>query len=159
LFVYCTRVLRMSESAAYARIEAARTARRFPVILEMSANASITLTTVLLLAPVLNAANHGEVLATATHKSKREVQEIVARLRPASVVQPTIRKLAAVTLPASAAAQAFLAPHRDWSEDAGASEQPMSRPVPTPPPPRVTPLAPERYRIQFTVNAETHAKL
>ena len=30
LFTYCTRVLRLSESAAYVRIEAARLARRFP---------------------------------------------------------------------------------------------------------------------------------
>ena len=32
LFVYCTRVLHLSEHAAYGRIEAARAARRFPRI-------------------------------------------------------------------------------------------------------------------------------
>ena len=34
LFVYCTRVLHLSESAAYSRIETARAVRRFPTILE-----------------------------------------------------------------------------------------------------------------------------
>src|SRR3989337_439131 len=34
LFTYCVQVLHLSEHAAYGRIEAARAARRFPVILE-----------------------------------------------------------------------------------------------------------------------------
>jgi hypothetical protein len=34
LFTYCTQVLHLSEHAAYGRIEAARTARRFPVLLQ-----------------------------------------------------------------------------------------------------------------------------
>jgi hypothetical protein len=34
LFTYCTQVLHLSEHAAYARIEAARAARRFPQVLD-----------------------------------------------------------------------------------------------------------------------------
>jgi hypothetical protein len=34
LFTYCTQCLRLSEHAAYGRIEAARAARRFPRILD-----------------------------------------------------------------------------------------------------------------------------
>jgi len=34
LFTFCTQVLRLSEHAAYHRIEAARIARQFPAILE-----------------------------------------------------------------------------------------------------------------------------
>src|SRR5688500_5412033 len=49
LFVYCTQVLHFSEHAAYLRIEAARTGRRFPVILERLADGSLTLTTIGLL--------------------------------------------------------------------------------------------------------------
>ncbi len=37
LFTYCTQVLRLSEHAAYHRIEAARAARRFPGILALLA--------------------------------------------------------------------------------------------------------------------------
>ena len=35
LFAYCTQVLHLSEHAAYHRIEAARAARQYPVILEL----------------------------------------------------------------------------------------------------------------------------
>jgi predicted DNA-binding ribbon-helix-helix protein len=41
LFSYCTRVLHLSEHAAYGRIEAARAARRHPVILDMLAAAEL----------------------------------------------------------------------------------------------------------------------
>src|SRR5438067_5048923 len=51
LFTYCTQVLRLSEHAAYGRIRAARAATtRFPGILDLLADGSITLTTVCLLA-------------------------------------------------------------------------------------------------------------
>src|SRR5262245_57498489 len=52
LFTYCTQVLRLSEHAAYGRIEAARAARRFPVILELLARGAVNLTAVGLLAPL-----------------------------------------------------------------------------------------------------------
>ncbi len=54
LFVYCTRVLRLSEHAAYGRIEAARASRRFPRILDLLTDGSLTLTAVCLLRPLLN---------------------------------------------------------------------------------------------------------
>lgn len=41
LFTYCIQVLHLSEHAAYGRIEAARAARRFPLILELLADGSI----------------------------------------------------------------------------------------------------------------------
>src|SRR5688500_1133399 len=50
LFNYCTQVLHLSEHAAYGRIEAARAARRFPVVLDHLANGTVTLTTLCLLA-------------------------------------------------------------------------------------------------------------
>jgi len=40
LFAYCTQVLHLSEHAAYHRIEVARAARCFPVILGLVANGS-----------------------------------------------------------------------------------------------------------------------
>jgi hypothetical protein len=93
LFTYCTHVLHLSEHAAYGRIEAARAARRFPVILQLLADGAVTVTTVRLLARSLTPENHREVLECATHKSKREVEEIVARLRPRPDILPTVRKL------------------------------------------------------------------
>src|SRR5919106_5751267 len=93
LFTYCTQVLHLSEHAAYGRIEAARTARRFPVILELLRDGALTLTTVCLLGPHLTLENHELLLQEATHKSKREVEHLVAALRPQPDTRPSIRKL------------------------------------------------------------------
>src|SRR5262245_42901304 len=43
LFTYCTQALHLSEHAAYGRIEAARAARRFPVILDLLVEGAVTL--------------------------------------------------------------------------------------------------------------------
>ncbi len=95
LFVYCRDALALSEHEAYNRIEVARAARRFPVILEMLGAGSVNLTAVRLLAPHLTPENHRHVLESARGKRKAEVEEIVARLAPFPEVPPYIRKLPA----------------------------------------------------------------
>src|SRR4026209_548047 len=72
LFSFCTQGLRLSEHAAYNRIEAARATRRFPAILERLASGALNLSTVRLLAPHLTPENCREVLAQASDRSKRE---------------------------------------------------------------------------------------
>jgi hypothetical protein len=155
LFTYCTQVLHLSEHAAYNRIETARAARRFPIILELVESAAVTLTTVRLLAPHLTDANHRDVLEGATHKTKREVELIVATLHPQPDVPSRVRKLPepAMSRPQSAAPQTT--PRLDISA-------PVDDLPSTLPPARlseVKPLAPERYKIQFTVSRETYEKL
>ncbi len=93
LFVYCRQVLHLSEHAAYGRIAAARASRRFPVILEMLASGAVNLTTVVLLARHLTPENHREVLDSASYKSKRQIQEIVAGLCPQPPVPALVRRL------------------------------------------------------------------
>ena len=64
LFAYCTEctgALRLSEHAAYGRIEAARAARSFPIVLDLLRCGDLTLTTIGLLRPHLTTENHGEV--------------------------------------------------------------------------------------------------
>jgi hypothetical protein len=107
LFTYCTQVLHLSEHAAYHRIEAARAARRFPLILDLVADGSVTLTTVAMLRPHLTEDNHESLLETARHKSKREVELLIAGLAPRPDAKALIRRLptqrelqAAVTEPA-----------------------------------------------------------
>ncbi len=167
LFTYCTEVLHLSEHAAYLRIEAARAARKWPVIVELIADSSLHLTAVGLLAPHLTADNHRDVLESARHKSKRAVEEIVAALRPQPPVPSSVRKL-----PARLAAERTPAVSDSWT-DQPASEEPVpagvctgspERPPVEPPAaggvlPKVTPLAPERYKVQFTVSRETHDRL
>jgi hypothetical protein len=93
LFTYCTQALRLAEGAAYNWIEAARAARRFPAILTALEDGAVTLTTVRIVAPHLTRENYQDVLARARHKGKREVEALVASLRPLPSVPSTIRKL------------------------------------------------------------------
>jgi HNH endonuclease len=152
LFTYCTQVLHLSEYAAYARIEAARAARRFPVILELLADGSLTLTTVGLLAQHLTAGNHRQVLSEARHKSKREVEQFAATLRPRPDVPSMVRKLP--TLPVAVPAKSVATPDStETTSMQAAAPRPPERPA------IVAPLAPERFKIQMTVSRETHDKL
>jgi hypothetical protein len=96
LYVYCRDALGLSEGETYNRIEVARAARRFPIILEMLAAGAVNLTAARLLAPHLTPANHREVLDSARGKKKREIEEIVARLSPRPDVTASVRKLPAL---------------------------------------------------------------
>ena len=153
LFTYCTQVLHLSEHAAYGRIEAARAARRFPIVLDLPTDGSVTLTAVTLLAPHLTTANHCDVLSEALHKSKREIEHLVARLQPRTPVPPTIRKLPAPKLDESSVRPVRPDPIAQTEAAVVLSSPPRPRPA------IVTPLAPERYKVQFAVSAETHDKL
>jgi hypothetical protein len=156
LFTYCTQVLHLSEHAAYNRIEAARAARRFPQILERLADGSIHLTAVRLLAPALTRENHRAVLDAARHKSKRDIEHLLARLNPKPDVTPSVRKLpVSAVRPAATEVPPAIGP-----EDAPpATSRRECAPPPPVRPPVVKPLSPERYKVQFTVSKETHDKL
>ena len=84
LFTYCTQALRLSEHAAYGRIEAARIARKFPVVIDLLAEGAMTLTTITLLGPMLTPDNHQQVLAEARHQSKREVEHLCGAVTSAA---------------------------------------------------------------------------
>jgi len=159
LFTYCTEVLQLSEHETYNRIEAARAARKFPVILDMLGEASLNLTTVRLLAPHLTGDNHEELLAAASRRSKREVEELLARRFPRPAVPSSVRKLPAAR-PMPAPAIAPLGPSTASLSSAGGpndaralappslASAPLAAPAVPPPPARrpvATPLAPDRY--------------
>jgi hypothetical protein len=97
LFAYCTRVLHLSEEAAYRRIEAARVALRFPVILDRLASGELTLTAVKLLHKLLTAENHVALLDRARHQSTREIERMVAQLAPKPDGAPMVRRLPSIT--------------------------------------------------------------
>jgi hypothetical protein len=152
LFGYCTQMLHLSEHAAYGRIEAARAARKFPRVLVLLSDGSLTLTAVTLLAPLLTSTNHCAVLDQARHKSKRQIEEIVARLRPQPDVPATVRKLPASPAPGASARPLDVEPvERD---DAS-----LALPPPPQRPATIAALAPQRYKVQFTVSKETYDKL
>src|SRR5687767_710935 len=82
LFSYCTHALRLSEDAACNRIEAARACRRFPVILDLLAAGSLTLTSVRRLGRHLTAENHLAILTRASGGSRYAIDALVAELAP-----------------------------------------------------------------------------
>jgi hypothetical protein len=92
LFAYCTEGLHLSEHAAYGRIQAARCSQRFPQILDKLNDGSLTLTAITLLARVMTARNVDLLLAGATHKSKREIEHLVAVVRPQPPCATIVRK-------------------------------------------------------------------
>lgn len=163
LFTYCVHALHLSEHAAYLRIEAARLTRRFPAILDKLSDGSLHLTAVSLLGPHLTPANHGELLDEARHKSKREVEQVIARLRPQPDVPAVIRKLPS---PKPAPVLSSEVP-RSGLPDAGFTlpvvvDEPTPPSIAAPVAPRsseIKPLAPERYKVQCTISRDTHDKL
>jgi len=161
LFAYCVEVLQLSEAGAYNRIEAARAARKFPVILGRLAEGSLNLTTVRVLASHLTADNHLELLAAASGKSRRAVEELLARHFPRPDVASSVRKLPAPRpVPAPVVMTAKAATPSEPL--AGPSHLGAVTQVAAPMAPRpavVRPLAPERYEIRFTATGQTCEKL
>jgi 5-methylcytosine-specific restriction endonuclease McrA len=93
LTAYCREVLRLSEHAAYARIEAARLVHRFPEIADLLVKGELTLTTVGLLGPVLTEENHGALLNGARNKSRREVEMQVAAIRQLPPLRASVKAI------------------------------------------------------------------
>lgn len=155
LLTYCAQVLGLSEHAAYGRIEAARAARRFPIVLELLADGSLTLTSVCLLAPHLTDINHRAVLDGARHQSKRAVECQVAALRPQPASAASIRKLPPTATPVVLAVQSEAEAVSQTSAATPASTVTSAPRRPT----VVTPLAPALYQIKIAVPQETYDKL
>jgi hypothetical protein len=157
LFAYCRQALRLSEDAACNRIEAARACRRFPVILDLLASGEVPLTSVRLLGRHLTPENHQAVLARASGRSRREIEALVAELAPQPDVPSSVRKLPTFTAtPPSSAAPAPTATGGSEPTPALAPSPAVFAPKPRP---IVRATAPERYRVQFSIGAETHEKL
>jgi hypothetical protein len=94
------------------------------------------------------------VLASARGKSKLEVEEIVARLVPRPDVPPSIRKLPAPR-PDPAPTLGASLPALDMAALAAPAAEalpPLCLPIR---PAAVTPLSPDRYKLQLTIGGET----
>jgi len=153
MFEFCVKDLGFSEGAAFSRIFVARAARSLPAMFDALRSGQVHLAGLRILAPHLTGENHGQILARADGKSKREIEELVAALLPQAPVPPTIRRLPTVApaplLPLSAAAPPATtapvlgvpSPQREERRDA------------------VTPLSQESFKIVFTASRETRQTL
>jgi 5-methylcytosine-specific restriction endonuclease McrA len=184
MYAYCIHELRLSEDAAYKRIQAARAARRFPALFATMAEGRLHLAAVCLLAPHLTPENAESLMTAATHQRKADIEELLAQRFPRQEIETRVESLApppALPLPSGrrmvAAPEAQRHPRpADPSVSAGASgrggdvaelapgqaatAQARIEPVPgQAPPPRLTPLAPERFALQVTIDQATRDKL
>ena len=92
MFVYCVEKLHFSEDETGKRIHAARAARQYPILFTALAGGRLHLTAVCLLAPHLSPETVAELAETASHRSKSEIEDILAaryRLPPPPPRTPT----------------------------------------------------------------------
>jgi hypothetical protein len=156
MFAYCTDVLHLSEAEAGLRLTVARAVREHPSILEMLADGRLHLSGIAMLRPHLTRENAATVLDRAAHRTKGQIEELLAELAPRPDVPAVIRKrpVAAATAPVSPApepAPSLFVSGEQHRPDGVASTL-TSAPV-------IQPLAPERYKVQFTAGAELRRKL
>jgi hypothetical protein len=154
LFRYCTEVLHLSEDAAYNRVEVARAARRFPTVLDALEDGRLTLTAARRLAPHLTDANYADAMAAAAFKSKPQIEELIAALNPQPDVASMIRRLPDPVRDQSATH--LLAAVEEVPSSPAHSSRTVTAPAARS---EVKPLAPERFKIQFTIGRETREKL
>jgi hypothetical protein len=146
LWDFCLLDLGFSENVAANRIAVARESRQFPRMLEMLRQGRIHLSGLRMLYGHLTTEGSEELLAEAVGKTKRQIEELLARRYPKPAVPDRIRKLpsAAVSASTSVPEPAPL----------------LSLEAPAPPPRAVVaPLSAEAYRVQFTASPELRDKI
>jgi hypothetical protein len=181
MHAYCLGKLHLSRDAAFRRIRAARKARHHRSILPMLADGRLHLTAIVLLSYYLTRSNAEELLGAAVHKSREEIERLLAERFPRADVPTRLRRIRG----SSRSEQVALAPVGE-SLSLPTSASPTSPPAPVgelhpqlaPAPvgasaeglvlkprpvqdsyPRIKPLAPERFALQVTIGQATHDKL
>lgn len=149
LFDYCRGEFGYSEHAAYKRTAAAKTATKYPSVLDLLETRKIDLGKIVVVGPHLTAENHGALLEQATRLSVRELEFHVAGLAPKEPKRDSIR-----SLPASVPmAMAPTPPQMPLSQ---ASPAPLSpSPLPARLFDRVEPVSESLARVAFTADRRT----
>jgi len=178
MYAYCQDGLNMEEGVIYLRIAAARCAARFGCILPMLREGSLSMAAVHLLRSSLTEQNHRELLAKAQHKSKRQIQQLLADEKPLADVPERVRMLPqrpeqSAPAPKIAGAETFTPSQQDNGcaveptvEGArpASSSTPAKAPATTQstagrPSSRTEPLGAKRYGVHFTATEQLHNKL
>ena len=167
MHAYCVGALGLSEDAAFKRIQAARAAREFPLLLEALADGRLHLTGLCLLAPHLTADNVDELVAAAGHRRKSEIEVLLAQrvaspeatLGPLSQLAPAQVEAAGPGAAASLSG-CELAPGQVEGMAPGASRSALQlAPAQVEAPAETPPDSAVRYALQVTIDRETHDKL
>ncbi len=152
LYAYCVGELGMSEDVACKRIRAARAARQFPPIFEALADGRLHLAAVGLLAPCLTPENAADLLAAAAHRTRAEIETLLAERFPRSESLGLMQVLPASAPAVEGDAPDPLVPGRVELSAPGRIEDPKLRS-------RLTPVAPERVLLELTMGRSMQDKL
>jgi hypothetical protein len=144
MFAYCRDVLHFSEATAYRRVTVSRAARRYPALVAALRQGDMHLTGLEMLASKLTPKNVNELLEAAKHKTKRELQVLLADRDPQPDAPSRVRRIPDPGLPRKEALPPQAAPALERA---------------TPPAPTPEPLGHGRYRVQFTLSSEGEAAL
>src|SRR5881396_1157029 len=151
MFLYCVHELHFSEDAARKRIHAARAARRFPAIFSAVADSRLHLSAVVTLAPHLTEDTADELLTAATHKTRAEIELLLAQRCPRPDVPARLEAISSPSSPTLSIRPADPKPVGILTE--------QRAPGRVEAPPMVAPLSPQRYALQLTIAQSTHDKL
>lgn len=146
LFTFCVEELWFSEDETYKRTQAARAARRFPVLFAELEQGRLHLSSVCLLAPHLTEENFDELVAASARKHVREVDQFLKQRFPEDrprPVGPTIRAIPSKTV--GPATQQVEEPVPDLLSAAPEPIHPL-QPIELPPP---------RFLFQAEMDEET----
>jgi 5-methylcytosine-specific restriction endonuclease McrA len=159
MYDYCVRELRFSEDTAFKRIRAARAARQFPTILPMLTDGRLHVSAVVMLTPHLTPDNADDLLAAAAHRSKAQIEQMLAERFPQPDLVTLVTPVAPpMSLPGVAPGPVDFSPAKLSAPTPAAVAPVPVAPAPQPlaPPAKLAPLAPERFAIQCTVDKATY---
>ena len=154
LFDYCVIRLRLGKGAVWNRTQVAGVSRRFPQILEHLVEGKSSLSSLGVLAAHLSEENVDGLLEQAEGKTKEEVKEIVAALRPKPAAEPMIRRK-----PATRSLESRERPS-DGAAEPAQLERPFSRGESESPKPvgSVEVASPGVYNFRFSAGKEFKGK-
>lgn len=163
-----------SASAVYKRMRAAAAGRKFPLVLAAIERGELHLSAVVEIEPCLTPANVESLVRECTHRSREDVQVIVARHFPRPDVPTSVRAIAPASArvspgtlgtldaPSAGEPQEPVSPGTLGAREAVPVSEPMGpdsadaiATTPEPAPTRVKPLAPERFELRTTLDQET----
>jgi len=168
MYRYCLGELHLSEDAAWKRLQVAGAARNCPGVLAALAESRVHLSGLTLLATHLTSQNADELLASATHKSKREIERFLAERFPKADLPAQVRAISepsqafgaleepSVQLQAVVNTESEPAPGQVGTPVIMGRPSAQAAPGPAAEPARVAPLSPQRYGVQFTLDEAGH---
>src|SRR5512141_35105 len=118
-FEYLVRELHLPEGTAWARVNATRLIRRFPVLEAALDDGRLNPTQLVILGPILTPENVQDLVSRATHLTKAKTKELAVSIQPREVPADGLRKL-----PAPVARPAPVSPMVTVPADAPSVTQP-----------------------------------